>query len=106
MSSEQKFDKLKVMFTEYNTTLPEGFKDRPKWEKEDKRQIKSFIPGTIIEINVEEGQKVEKGEILLLLEAMKMRNKVVAPASGTIKNLNVKIGESIPKNHNILYIEE
>ncbi len=106
MSSEQKFEKLNIMFTEYKTIVPEEFKNRKNWEKEDIRQLKSFIPGTIIQLNVKVGQKVEKGEILLLLEAMKMRNKVIAPVSGTIKEISVKVGESIPNRHNILYIEE
>lgn len=83
----------------YKTRLCKKFTQAPKWEKEDKRKIFAFIPGTIKEIYVKSGQKVEKGEILLILEAMKMRNRVKAPIAGKVKSIYVKENQIIAKNH-------
>jgi len=54
---------------------------------------------------VEEGQAVEAGQLLLIHEAMKMQNRVVAPISGVVVELNVKEGDKITKNHLMVKIE-
>ena len=54
---------------------------------------------------VEEGQAVEAGQLLLIHEAMKMQNRVVAPISGGVVELNVKEGDKITKNHLMVKIE-
>ena len=46
--------------------------------------IKSPMPGNILKINVSNGQKVNEGDVLLILEAMKMENEIVAPRDGTV----------------------
>ncbi len=57
--------------------------------------ISSPLPGTITKINVAAGQKVKKGDVLLVMEAMKMANDVVAEADGTVKAVCVKEGQSV-----------
>lgn len=54
--------------------------------------VKSPMPGNIVKINVSLGQKVNEGDALLILEAMKMENEVVAPKSGTIAQIIVSKG--------------
>lgn len=54
--------------------------------------VKSPMPGNILKINVSLGQKVNEGDALLILEAMKMENEVVAPKSGTIAQIVVSKG--------------
>lgn len=49
--------------------------------------VKSPMPGNILKINVSQGQKVEEGDVLLVLEAMKMENEVVATKSGTVAQI-------------------
>lgn len=58
-------------------------------------QILSPMPGTILKINVTEGQAVKAGDIVLILEAMKMENEIVAPCDGTIKQLLVSKGSTV-----------
>lgn len=58
-------------------------------------QILSPMPGTILKINVTEGQTVKAGDIVLILEAMKMENEIVAPCDGTIKQLLVSKGSTV-----------
>lgn len=54
--------------------------------------VKSPMPGNILKINVTVGQKVNEGETLLVLEAMKMENEVAAPKSGTVAQIIVSKG--------------
>jgi biotin carboxyl carrier protein len=51
--------------------------------------ITSPMPGTILNVNVKAGDTVKKGQVLLILEAMKMENEIVAPADGKISSVNV-----------------
>ncbi|MBQ9197679.1 MAG: biotin/lipoyl-binding protein, partial [Clostridia bacterium] len=53
------------------------------------------MPGTILSVNVKPGQAVKKGEILVMLEAMKMENEIMAPVDGTVGAVNVTKGQSV-----------
>ena len=57
--------------------------------------VTSPMPGTVIEIRKATGDKVEKGEIVLILEAMKMENEIKAPKDATVASVNVNKGESV-----------
>ncbi|WP_114751453.1 acetyl-CoA carboxylase biotin carboxyl carrier protein subunit [Pleomorphovibrio marinus] len=60
--------------------------------------ITAPMPGLILDVQVKEGQNVEKGEILLVLEAMKMENALKSPQSGEIKKVLVSPGQGVEKN--------
>lgn len=53
------------------------------------------MPGKILEVRVSEGTHVEKGTVVVVLEAMKMRNEVASPASGTVRGLAAEVGSSV-----------
>ena len=57
--------------------------------------VKSPMPGNILKINVSEGQKVNEGDVLLILEAMKMENEVTATKSGTVAQIAVYKGQVV-----------
>lgn len=84
--------------TKYKTLLTKKFETRVKWEKPDERKILSYLPGTLKKLAVKKGDKVEKGDVLLVFEAMKMMNTVKAETKGTIKDVHVSIGDKFPKN--------
>ncbi|AMC11900.1 acetyl-CoA carboxylase biotin carboxyl carrier protein subunit [Lutibacter profundi] len=67
--------------------------------------IKSPMPGLILNINVEIGQKVSEGETLLILEAMKMENTISSPKSGIIKSIYIKKGETVEKGELMIELE-
>ena len=94
-----------VTARKYKTLLTAKYKSRPMWRKPSAGDVVSHLPGTIIKIMVEEGQAVEAGQLLLIHEAMKMQNRVVAPISGVVVELNVKEGDKITKNHLMVKIE-
>lgn len=67
--------------------------------------IKSPMPGLILNINVEKGQKVTEGETLLILEAMKMENTISSPKGGIIKSIYIKKGETVEKGELMIELE-
>ena len=58
-------------------------------------KINAPMPGTILGVKVSVGDKVEKGDTLLILEAMKMENEIAAPEAGTVSSINVEVGASV-----------
>ena len=61
----------------------------------DGTKVTSRMPGTILSVNVSAGQAVKTGDVLMVLEAMKMENDIVAPCDGTIKQLLVSKGSTV-----------
>ena len=57
--------------------------------------IKAPMPGNIIKVNVKAGDSVKKGDVLCVLEAMKMENDIMAPADGTVASVSVTAGQSV-----------
>lgn len=53
------------------------------------------MPGTIVSVNVSAGQKVKLGDVVVVLEAMKMENEIKAPKDGTITSVNVNKGDAV-----------
>jgi biotin carboxyl carrier protein len=83
--------------TKYETELTQKFVNRKKYISPNPGLIKAFIPGGILNIYVTENQKVKKGEPLLILEAMKMKNQINSPIDGVVKKIHTKIGEKVAK---------
>jgi len=67
--------------------------------------VTSPLPGTITKVNVTAGQKVKKGEVLLVMEAMKMANDVVAEADGTVQQVCVKEGQSVNQGDVLIQLQ-
>lgn len=57
--------------------------------------VTSPMPGKILSVKANIGASVKKGEVILILEAMKMENEVVAPEDGTIASINVSAGDAV-----------
>ena len=57
--------------------------------------VKAPLPRTITKLNVKNGQSIKRGEILCILEAMKMENEIIAPADGTIIKTEVQQGSAV-----------
>jgi biotin carboxyl carrier protein len=76
-----------------------------KASKHSVKEIKSPMPGLVVNIFVEEGQSVAEGEKLLSLEAMKMENILKSPGDGIIKSVKVSKGNSVDKNQILVVFE-
>lgn len=58
-------------------------------------KVSSPMPGKILAVKANVGDSVKKGQVILILEAMKMENEVVAPEDGTIASIDVTVGASV-----------
>ena len=67
--------------------------------------IASPMPGTILDIKVSQGAPVKRGETLLILEAMKMENEIIAPADGIVTQIHVSKGASVNTNDALISIQ-
>ncbi len=73
--------------------------------KQKDTNIKAPMPGLILEISVSKGQEVKEGDILLVLEAMKMENMLIAPQDGVIKSIEVQKGDAVDKKQLLIEME-
>ena len=105
MSELDKEQIIVVNGTEYLTTYNKKYINRKVWSEPNLNHIMSYIPGTIVDIQIKEGQAVEAGGVLLTLEAMKMNNSIQMPFDGKIVKINVEKGQKIPKNFLMVEIE-
>lgn len=67
--------------------------------------VKPPMPGKIAKVLVSPGDAVQPGDVLVILEAMKMQNEIVSPVEGTVKGIEVKVGDSIDSKRVICTIE-
>lgn len=106
MKEEAKeFVDFAVTARKYKTLLTKKFQNRKVWYEPSAYEIQSFIPGTIIEIFVQEGQTIKEGDPILILEAMKMQNRIEMPFTAKIKKINVNVGDRIPKDTLMIELE-
>ena len=66
--------------------------------------LKAPMPGLVIAVPVAEGQEVKKGQVLLILESMKMQNELKSPRDGKISRIRVKPGESVEQRQALLSV--
>ncbi|SFL68212.1 biotin/lipoyl-containing protein [Pelosinus propionicus] len=67
--------------------------------------VPSPMPGKIVKVLAQAGQAVKKGDVLLILEAMKMQNEITAPVDGTVKSINVAADQSVKPNEVLAVIK-
>jgi biotin carboxyl carrier protein len=68
-------------------------------------EVKAPMPGLVLELLVEPGQAIEKGDPLLILEAMKMENVIKATGNGTVKNIPSTQGQAVEKGQLLIELE-
>jgi len=89
----------------YKTTFTKKYKNRKAWQRPDPQEILSVIPGVVTSITVKEGSHVNKGEQIMVYEAMKMQNIIRAPFDGTVEKIFVKPGEKTAKGVVMIYLK-
>lgn len=66
--------------------------------------LRAPMPGLVVAIPVAEGQEIKRGQVILILESMKMQNELKAPRDGTIGRIRVKPGESVEQKQTLLSV--
>lgn len=67
-------------------------------------KVNAPMPGTVLDVKVSEGAAVKKGDILLILEAMKMENEIMSPCDGTVKQIVAAKGASVNSGDPLIVI--
>ena len=67
-------------------------------------EIKAPMPGKILKVNVSEGDSVNEGDTVLILEAMKMENEIISNSSGTVKKVSVSVNDMVETDDTLLII--
>ncbi|RUA28692.1 MAG: acetyl-CoA carboxylase biotin carboxyl carrier protein subunit [Bacteroidetes bacterium] len=104
-AKRKKYEHFQVGDTVYRTTLNKMHKNRKPYVVPDTRKLDAFIPGTILDIAFKDGDEVKEGDVIMYLEAMKMKNIIKAPFDGIIKTIHVKEGDLVSKNQLLVELE-
>ena len=81
------------------------FPAEQKEMSEGAKIIKAPLPGIIVDVRVKEGQRVNTGDTLIKLIAMKMENEIVSPKDGVIAKINVKKNDSVNRGDVLIVLE-
>ncbi len=104
--NKPKYEVFVVNTAQYYTLHTKKFGMRKKWQRADQNEVRSFIPGTILEVFVKPGQKVPAGENLIKYEAMKMQTILEMPFTGIVKEVLVAEGDKVRKDQLMILLEE
>ncbi|HLA97195.1 MAG TPA: biotin/lipoyl-containing protein [Anaerolineales bacterium] len=66
--------------------------------------LRAPMPGLVVSVPVREGQPVEKGDVLVILESMKMQNELKSPRPGTVARVRIKTGDSVEQRQTLLSV--
>ncbi|HEX2919756.1 MAG TPA: acetyl-CoA carboxylase biotin carboxyl carrier protein subunit [Bacteroidales bacterium] len=105
MSSEDINGILNIDSSLYKTRLSKKYLNRKPYIPVDPKKVISYIPGTVVEILVSQGSHVKKGDELIILDAMKMKNRIKSEIDGKISSITVKIGTKVSKGTTLIELE-
>lgn len=101
-----RFEVFVVNTAQYYTLHTKKYGLRKRWQPIDQNEVRSFIPGTILEIYVKAGQEVPAGDKLIKYEAMKMQTILEMPFTGMVKEVFVNEGDKVRKDQLMILLEE
>ena len=102
MSELKKYDRLTLENGVYETQLTAKYAARKPYENKDPRMVKSAIPGVVVEVCAAAGKRVKRGDTLLVLEAMKMLNRIPSPLDGKVKAVHTAVGDTVIKGQALI----
>lgn len=91
--------------TAYETALTRKYSLRKPHVPKDPGRVAAFIPGLILDVLVKPGDRVRRGQSLLVLEAMKMQNHLAAPLDGLVREVATAPGDSVAKGQVLVAIQ-
>ena len=87
--------KVTVNGKTYDTSITDGISEAPKASNGEGEEIKAGLPGNVLRIEVSAGDTVNEGDVLLVMEAMKMETEIKSPVSGTVNTVEVELGSKV-----------
>jgi biotin carboxyl carrier protein len=104
VSEQDRLSEIALENGVFETRLTKKFARRKLYQRQDPRIIKAVIPGVVAEIHTRAGASVKQGDALMVLEAMKMLNRILSPQDGTVKMIRVAKGEKVAKGQVLIEI--
>jgi biotin carboxyl carrier protein len=105
MQTPETLRELVIGGVTYETRYTTKFQNRTPYVAPDPRQVRCVIPGVILTVSVRKGMRVNVGDPLLVIEAMKMQNEVRAGRPGTIRAVCVSPGQTVAKGGTLVEFE-
>ena len=105
MTDRSPLKTIEIGGVRYETQYTRKFETRRVYVRADPAKLHCVIPGIIQKVLVSPGRKVVQGEPVLVLEAMKMENAILAPSDGRVKSVYVKAGKMVAKGELLLDLE-
>lgn len=105
MEKERKEGYLNIDSSLYHTRLSRKFANRTPYIPVNPKQIISYIPGVVVDILVTTGEKVKIGQDLMIVDAMKMKNRIKSNLDGMVKSVSVAAGSKVTKGSILLELE-
>ncbi len=87
----------------YDISVKDGVEAKQGTAPGEGTPIKAALPGAVLKINVSEGDSIQEGDVILVLEAMKMETEIKSPISGVIKSIEVSVGDQV-KNSQVMVV--
>jgi len=88
-------NKATVNGSTYDFNVKEGIESGSASVSGDGTPVKSALPGNVLKVLVSEGQQIEEGDVIIVIEAMKMETEIKSPASGVVQSVGVSVGDKI-----------
>ena len=104
--NKPKYEVFVVNTAQYYTLHTKKFGMRKRWQPVDLNEVRSFIPGTILEVYVTAGQEVPAGDRLIKYEAMKMETILEMPFTGVVKEVLISVGDKVKKDQLMILLDE
>ena len=89
----------------YDFDVKEGIEAKAKKSSSEGSEVKAGLPGNVLKVQVEEGDRIEEGDVLLIVEAMKMETEIKSPVSGTVASIEVAVGDHVQAGQVLVTIE-
>jgi biotin carboxyl carrier protein len=105
MDTERKQGYLNIDSSLYQTNISGKYEKKKKYEPVNPKLIISFIPGTVIELLVSPGKEVKAGDEVMIVDAMKMKNRIKCTIGGKVKSIPVMAGTRVTKGTVLLELE-
>jgi biotin carboxyl carrier protein len=105
VSERKTFSRIALESGVFETLVTRKFSQRKLYIRQDPGSVKAAIPGIVTEITVKVGETVKLGDTLMILEAMKMLNRINALNNGTVSTICVSVGEKVTKGQTLIEIE-
>jgi biotin carboxyl carrier protein len=105
VSEHKPFSRIALENGVFETLVTRKFSLRKPYIRQDPGTIRAVIPGVVTEITTKVGDAVKQGDTLMIVEAMKMLNRITAAQNGTVCALCVSTGEKVTKGQVLIEVE-